>query len=127
MSSSPVASRDAGGSDSQSDKQLEALRTRQAELEKVIAGLQSQRDQLVDASYRSLDSDQPSCDSETNAEVRAQAAVDVANTRIKVHIKQLQDYNDVKDVGTQLMGLIAEKRGVRIVEVQEEFGISVKD
>lgn len=127
MSSSPVASRETGNdrlTSSQSDKQLEALRARQAELDTVVAELQIRRDRLVDASHSRLRSDQLLGD---DAETRAQTAVDAANIRIKAHIKQLQDYNDIKDVGTQLMGLIAEKRGVRIVEVQDEFGIEADD
>ena len=62
-----------------------------------------------------------------NTETRAKLAVDAANAKIKSQIRQLQQYNDIKDIGTQLMGLIAEKRGCRIAEVQEEFGINPDD
>jgi hypothetical protein len=50
-----------------------------------------------------------------------------ANKIVKEHIKLLHEYNEMKDVGQGLMGLIADQRGVRIVEVQEEFGIDAKD
>ncbi|CAI6333279.1 unnamed protein product [Periconia digitata] len=50
-----------------------------------------------------------------------------ANTIVKRHIKLLHNYNEIKDMGQGLMGLIADSRGVRIVEVQEEFGVSSKD
>ncbi|KAF2272294.1 uncharacterized protein EI97DRAFT_229415 [Westerdykella ornata] len=50
-----------------------------------------------------------------------------ANQVVKKHIKLLHEYNEIKDVGQGLMGLIADQRGVRIVEVQEEFGIGEKD
>lgn len=50
-----------------------------------------------------------------------------ANKLVKQHIKLLHEYNEIKDVGQGLMGLIADQRGVRIVEVQDEFGISSKD
>lgn len=50
-----------------------------------------------------------------------------ANKIVKDHIKLLHEYNELKDVGQGLMGLIADQRGVRIVEVQEEFGIEAKD
>jgi hypothetical protein len=50
-----------------------------------------------------------------------------ANKIVKEHIKLLHQYNELKDVGQGLMGLIADQRGVRIVEVQEEFGIDAKD
>lgn len=50
-----------------------------------------------------------------------------ANKLVKHHIKLLHEYNELKDVGQGLMGLIADQRGVRIVEVQEEFGIDAQD
>ncbi|KAH4949554.1 hypothetical protein HBI26_133010 [Parastagonospora nodorum] len=50
-----------------------------------------------------------------------------ANKIVKDHIKLLHEYNELKDVGQGLMGLIADQRGVRIIEVQEEFGIEAQD
>ncbi|KAL5121746.1 hypothetical protein ACEQ8H_000433 [Pleosporales sp. CAS-2024a] len=50
-----------------------------------------------------------------------------ANQMVKDHIKLLHEYNELKDVGQGLMGLIADQRGVRIIEVQEEFGIDSHD
>ncbi|EUC42877.1 hypothetical protein COCMIDRAFT_7602 [Bipolaris oryzae ATCC 44560] len=50
-----------------------------------------------------------------------------ANKVVKEHIKLLHEYNELKDAGQGLMGLIADQRGVRIVEVQEEFGIDAED
>lgn len=50
-----------------------------------------------------------------------------ANKMVKEHIKLLHEYNELKDVGQGLMGLIADQRGVRIVEVQDEFGIDAED
>jgi hypothetical protein len=50
-----------------------------------------------------------------------------ANKIVKTHIELLHEYNEMKDVGQGLMGLIADSRGVRIVEVQDEFGIDAKD
>ncbi|CAD0109837.1 unnamed protein product [Aureobasidium uvarum] len=100
--------------------QLDILRARQAALESTVAGLISQRTSLVD-------SFSPDIQQSEDTELRAKLAVDAANTRIKTQIKQLQQYNDIKDIGTQLMGLIAEKRGCRIGEVQEEFGINPDD
>jgi hypothetical protein len=50
-----------------------------------------------------------------------------ANKIVKDHIKLLHEYNELKDVGQGLMGLIADQRGVRIVEVNEEFGIGEED
>ena len=50
-----------------------------------------------------------------------------ANRMVKEHIKLLHEYNELKDIGQGLMGLIADQRGVRIVEVQDEFGIDAND
>lgn len=50
-----------------------------------------------------------------------------ANELVKKHIKLLHQYNELKDVGQGLMGLIADQRGLRIVEVQETFGIESQD
>ncbi|KAJ4367021.1 hypothetical protein N0V83_007551 [Neocucurbitaria cava] len=50
-----------------------------------------------------------------------------ASKIVKDHIKLLHEYNELKDVGQGLMGLIADQRGVRIVEVQDEFGIDAND
>lgn len=50
-----------------------------------------------------------------------------ANKIVKGHIKLLHEYNELKDVGQGLMGLIADQRAVRIVEVQAEFGVDAED
>ncbi|KAJ9642966.1 hypothetical protein H2199_004488 [Coniosporium tulheliwenetii] len=64
----------------------------------------------------------PQPDSDSNAAVLA-----AAKAVIKRHITLLHDYNEIRDVGLGLMGLIADARGVRIKDVQEEFGIEAKD
>ena len=46
---------------------------------------------------------------------------------VKRHIRLLHEYNEIKDVGQGLMGLIADARGVRQVEVQREFGVGQAD
>lgn len=58
----------------------------------------------------------------TDADITA-----AANKIVKGHIKLLHEYNELKDVGQGLMGLIADQRGVRIVEVQDQFGIDAND
>ncbi|KAF2715286.1 Swi5-domain-containing protein [Pleomassaria siparia CBS 279.74] len=62
-----------------------------------------------------------------NAEPTDAKIMKVANKIVKTHIKLLHEYNEMKDVGQGLMGLIADSRGVRVVEVQDEFGIEAKD
>jgi len=42
---------------------------------------------------------------------------------VSAHITLLHRYNEIKDVGQGLMGMIAERRGVRIGEVGREFGV----
>lgn len=45
------------------------------------------------------------------------------------HVKLLREYNQIKDVGQQLMGMVAEKRGVTVGSLYEtrEFGVGPKD
>jgi len=50
-----------------------------------------------------------------------------AKAIITRHIKLLHHYNEIRDVGQGLMGLIAESRGVRIKEVQDDFGVGGKE
>ncbi|KAH6850492.1 hypothetical protein B0I37DRAFT_404309 [Chaetomium sp. MPI-CAGE-AT-0009] len=47
-------------------------------------------------------------------------------TTVKTYIRRLQEYNDIKDIGQQLIGFIAENRGVpvRTIYEQGEFGVS---
>ncbi len=48
---------------------------------------------------------------------------------VKSHIQLLQRYNDLRDVGQQLVGLIADNRGVSIGSLYKagEFGLDPKD
>jgi DNA repair protein Swi5/Sae3 len=39
----------------------------------------------------------------------------------------LHEYNEIKDAAQGLMGLIADARGVRQVEVEKEFGVKEGD
>ncbi|KFY86702.1 hypothetical protein V500_07456 [Pseudogymnoascus sp. VKM F-4518 (FW-2643)] len=52
-----------------------------------------------------------------------------AAATVKAHIKRLHAYNEIRDVGQGLIGLIAEQRGVRIGECYEsgEFGVGARD
>ncbi|KAL4865463.1 hypothetical protein BDV12DRAFT_174569 [Aspergillus spectabilis] len=60
------------------------------------------------------------------AKIKANLKNDPSET-VKRHIRLLHEYNEIKDVGQGLMGLIADARGVRQVDVQKEFGVDVKD
>lgn len=50
-----------------------------------------------------------------------------AAATVRRHIRLLHVYNEIKDVGQGLMGLIAEARGVRQVDVETEFGVGAGD
>ncbi|KAJ5787040.1 hypothetical protein N7457_002030 [Penicillium paradoxum] len=49
------------------------------------------------------------------------------NATVQRHIQLLHDYNEIKDIGQGLMGIIADARGVRQVEVEKEFRVGEKD
>ena len=55
------------------------------------------------------------------------AALAHARAIINKHISLLKRYNEIKDIATGMMGLIAEKEGRRLAEVMEERGVSEKD
>ncbi|KAB2576542.1 putative dna repair protein swi5 protein [Lasiodiplodia theobromae] len=69
----------------------------------------------------------PTAKSEADANAEKDAAVQAAKDIVQQHIRRLQNYNEMRDIGQGLMGIIAESRGVRIKEVQEEFDISAND
>lgn len=50
-----------------------------------------------------------------------------AQETVRRHIKLLHDYNDIRDVGQGLIGMIAEQRGVQIGSLYEDYGVGVKD
>jgi hypothetical protein len=100
-----------------------------------LAELKAQKADLL-ASLRNLPAIQvliegsrlPNVDmSDDEAEPTDAEVTSAANKIVKEHIKLLHEYNELKDVGQGMMGLIADQRGSRIAEVQEEFGIDAKD
>jgi hypothetical protein len=50
-----------------------------------------------------------------------------ANKIIKEHIRMLHEYNEIKDVAQGLIGMIADQRGKRVVDVEGEFGVGKGD
>ena len=60
-------------------------------------------------------------------EQKIRQAMSTASGVIKEHIQLLHKYNEMKDIGLGLMGLIADKRGARVGTVMEEFGVGEKD
>jgi hypothetical protein len=100
---------------------LAELKAQRAALIASLAALPKVQD-LIAAHESEDESSQASTSEPTDAEVTA-----AANKLVKAHIKLLHEYNETKDVGQGLMGLIADQRGVRIVEVQDEFGLDSND
>ncbi|KAK3308378.1 uncharacterized protein B0T15DRAFT_392495 [Chaetomium strumarium] len=49
-----------------------------------------------------------------------------AEATVNTYIRRLQEYNDMKDIGQQLMGLVAENRGVPVRTLYEtgEYGVN---
>ncbi|KAL8710917.1 MAG: hypothetical protein Q9220_004516 [cf. Caloplaca sp. 1 TL-2023] len=46
---------------------------------------------------------------------------------VQNHIRLLRDYNDIRDIGTGLMGIIANDRRVPMKRVYDDFQIGEKD
>ncbi|KAL2013529.1 hypothetical protein VTN00DRAFT_1054 [Thermoascus crustaceus] len=61
------------------------------------------------------------------AETKSKLKSDEPAKTVQRHIRLLHAYNEIKDVGQGLMGLIADARGVRQVDVQSEFGVAAND
>ncbi|EON66021.1 hypothetical protein W97_05264 [Coniosporium apollinis CBS 100218] len=138
------------------DKRIAALEARKTSLEATLAHLTATRDSLSEQ-LSALPSISPTLEylngsitgeglphvpaspfpsnhsssppsSQVSDPIHSDAAVlAAAKAVIKRHITLLHDYNEIRDVGLGLMGLIADARGVRIKDVQEEFGIEAKD
>jgi len=108
----------------QSPRHIHLLARKQF-LQDQISSLTSERNTLVTKALNPRLQVSDSAESPTQAQV--DQALDKANVDIKTRVRQLQEYNDVKDIGTQLMGLIAENKGVRIAEVQRDFGVEGSD
>lgn len=122
---------------------LLSLQTRQNELQSTLSALISQRNSLVVSSMAAvnLEDDQSIASMgekdeimiektdnlATPTETQVSEALVSANATIKKHITLLNRYNEIKDVGQGLIGMIAEQRGVRVVEVNPEFGIDEHD
>ncbi|KAL8764235.1 MAG: hypothetical protein Q9184_000204 [Pyrenodesmia sp. 2 TL-2023] len=46
---------------------------------------------------------------------------------VQSHIRLLRGYNDIRDIGTGLLGIIADSRLVQIKQIYEEFDVNEKD
>ncbi|KAF2446462.1 hypothetical protein P171DRAFT_430613 [Karstenula rhodostoma CBS 690.94] len=100
---------------------LAELKAKRAALIASLTHLPAIQDLLADARTSGVSSQM------SNAEPAESEIMAAAHQIHKKHIKLLHEYNEIKDVGQGLMGLIADQRGVRIMEVQDDFGVSAKD
>ncbi|KAK5166240.1 uncharacterized protein LTR77_008501 [Saxophila tyrrhenica] len=107
-----------------SNPRLQALAAKKVDLEAKLLALQDQRAALV--SQSKLPSGLAMPDSWAEDE-KTKSALASANVTIKEHISLLHKYNEIKDIGQGLMGLIAESRGVRVATVMEDYGMGEKD
>jgi len=103
---------------------LQSLHNKHAQLEQTLLTLQAERANMV--SQTKLQSGLSMPDTWSDEE-KAKAALASANAVIKEHIQLLHRYNEIKDIGQGLMGLIADKRGARIKEIMEDYGMGDKD
>lgn len=103
---------------------LVALNTKRTALEKTLSDLQAQRVTLIARTTLPSGLAMPE---DWSDEERENSAMTSANAIIKEHIGLLHRYNEIKDIGQGLMGLIADQRGVRVSEVMEDFGLASKD
>ncbi|PPJ54677.1 hypothetical protein CBER1_06000 [Cercospora berteroae] len=106
------------------NSRVPALQAKQAALQSKLADLQAQRTAYIEKATLPSGLAMPE---DWNEEERAKQALATANGVIKEHITALHRYNETKDIGLGLMGLVAEGRGVRQKIVMEEFGIGEKD
>lgn len=103
---------------------LVAMQAKKANLEAKLAALQAERSTL--AAQTKLPSGLSMPDEWSDDEKLKQALIS-SNAVIKEHIGLLHRYNEIKDIGQGLMGMIAESRGVRVGVIQEEYGMGEKD
>ncbi|KAK4895022.1 hypothetical protein LTR27_006889 [Elasticomyces elasticus] len=120
--SSPATMKDA--EQPPSNPRVVALNNKRVALESTLTELQSQRAALVAKTTLPSGLAMPA---DWSDEQKEKTAHTNANAVIKEHIGLLHRYNEIKDIGQGLMGLIADQRGVRIAEVMEEFGLASKD
>lgn len=97
------------------------------------SALEARRAQLL-ASFPRQDRDDATQDEhngteEQQAQKEAAEAATIAAAKhiVSRHTAALTRYNDVKDAAQGIMGLLAERRGARVGEVMEEFGMGDGD
>lgn len=109
---------------------LAALEAKKASLEETLEDLKAQRLRLATEtklpSGLPLPTTNPAGEPLDDSEILS-SALKSSNAVIKDHIALLHKYNEIKDIGQGLMGLIADQRDCRVVKVMEEFGVAEGD
>ncbi|KAJ3322907.1 hypothetical protein HDV06_002566 [Boothiomyces sp. JEL0866] len=59
-------------------------------------------------------------------EYKTQSQVDI-ETYLKQRIELLHDYNEIKDIGQQLLGICAEKYGTTVKEMYKKYDLDLDD
>lgn len=49
------------------------------------------------------------------------------NDIISRHIKDLKEYNEIRDAGLRMVQIVADDKSISLKEVVEEIGYSIKD
>lgn len=110
---------------------LTALEARKAHLTQTLTELKARRQTLATQaklpSGLSLPTSTPSSGEPLTEDEILASALKSSNAVIKEHIALLHRYNEIKDIGQGLMGLIADQRDCRVVNVMEEFGVGEGD
>lgn len=108
------------------------IQSRNADLEKSLEERRRLKDELLARYAEATQSSEKQAEdtivvTAQSEEERADELMTKAKAQIKQHIDLLSQYNEIRDIGLGFMGMLAEERGVRLKEVQEEFGMTTKD
>lgn len=101
-----------------------ALLTKKESLTAKLAELEKNLERQIESSTIRSELDLPS---EIGSEEKTARVLAAAEAKVKERIELLHGYNEIKDIGLGMMGLVAEQRGVRQIEVMEEYGVTSKD
>ena len=90
-----------------------------------LAELKAERDALV---QQILSAQSPARNTSTPiTQQQIDAALEAARKARLEHIRRLGKYNEIKDVAQELIGMVAEMRACRVVDVMRDFEIEDDD
>lgn len=91
--------------------------------QRVLVELRTRRDDLVKHHLRFNDQSE----ARTIDERQVSQAIAESKEVIKQRIDLLQRYNEIKDIGTALIGMIAEAKQQRMADAMTDFGLEHDD